>query len=74
MTMIDQEIKEEFEKETNIEKKIKEDLEVVIEMSKPILVFDYKNQQCGMNSPSISALGNYQGQHRYHQTISRRHV
>lgn len=48
-------------KHTKIEKKIKEDLEAMSELGRPILVFYYKSQQGGMNPPSISAVGNYRG-------------
>lgn len=59
--MISKGIKEEPEKVAMIEKKVKQDLEGVIAVCKPILVFDYKNQQSGANSPSVSALGNCRG-------------
>ena len=39
-----------MDKETNIEKKVKEDLEVVSAVSKPIVVFDYKSQQSGIRA------------------------
>ncbi len=60
-TVIKRETKDESWQETKIEKKVKEDLEAIIAVSQPILVFDYKSQQSGMNSPSISTLRSYQG-------------
>ena len=38
-------------------------------MSKPILVFDYNTQQNGINSPSISVLGNYRGWQEVEVTV-----
>ena len=38
-------------------------------MSKPIFVCDYKSQQNGINSPSISALGNYRGRQEIEVTV-----
>ena len=38
-------------------------------MSKPIHVFDYKNQQSGIKAPSISALGNYRGWQEIEVTV-----
>ena len=39
------------------------------EMSHPVLVFDYKSQQSGMNAPTISALGSYQGWQEIEVTV-----
>ena len=38
-------------------------------MSHSVLVFDYKSRQSGMNAPTISALGSYQGWQEIEVTV-----
>ena len=38
-------------------------------MSHPVLVFEYKSRQSGMNAPTISALGSYQGWQEIEVTV-----
>ena len=39
------------------------------EMGHPVLVIDYKSRQSGMNAPTISALGSYQGWQEIEVTV-----